>query len=300
VPVNVTRPLLDAPSVPETATRAAPDPARGEAFSAELTRARSADLVQAERTRLSGGQAADALKDAWQERFGQPPSERTLSILVAHWAHETGRGESMLNYNFGGIKGSGPSGLSAAYKTREGFGENERRITDRFRAYTSASEGARDYVDLLARRYGDAVDNASREDPAGFVRALKAKGYFSGEETSYVKSVTGLANQALAQGFDAIGANREASSADLDVDETSRAATRPRVTPFIAPLGNDALLAQESASVAQSWTDSPPRGSGAVGAENQAWNALLFADEVSRAALLIAARYGGSDPEGQG
>jgi hypothetical protein len=282
------------------APRPAPAAERG-GFGQELARA---GVVKAERTRLSGGQAASALSRAWQERFGQPPSERTLSILVAHWAHETGRGESMLNYNFGGIKGSGPGGLSAVYKTREGFGENEVRVDDRFRAYESPTEGARDYVDLLARRYGDAVDNAAREDPAGFVRALKAKGYFSGEEGAYVKSVTSLSNQALAQGFDAIGASTSATETGATPLDPERFGARASgLASILVPLGNAALLSPQDTSVAQGWTEPlarGPRPTSEAPSAPAAWNALSFADEVSRAALLIAARYGGKDPEGQG
>lgn len=275
--------------------RPAPNPANAEVFGRELSRAKAADVVTAQRTRLSGEQAANALSQAWQERFGEPPSQGTLSILVAHWSHETGRGESMLNYNFGGIKGSGPSGLSAAYKTREGFGENEQRIVARFRAYESATEGARDYVDLLARRYGDAVDNAAREDAPGFVRALKQKGYFTGEEQAYVRSVSSLAAQAQARGFDAIGASGTSETTDATRNVAPpigiATASEPRI---VAPLGNEALLTRELASVAQSWSETP--GSSTP----DGWNALSFADEVSRAALLIAARYGRSDPEERG
>jgi hypothetical protein len=298
VPVNATRPLLETPGAADSAARPAPSPANAEIFGRELSRAKAAGVVTAQRTRLSGEQAASAIAQAWQERFGEPPSQGTLSILVAHWSHETGRGESMLNYNFGGIKGSGPSGLSAAYKTREGFGENEQRVVARFRAYESATEGARDYVDLLARRYGDAVDNAAREDAPGFVRALKAKGYFTGEEQAYVKSVASLAAQAQARGFDAIGASSGAGIG-ATTDATRNAAppigaalaNDPRI---VAPLGNEALLTRELASVAQSWSETP--GSSTP----EGWSALSFADEVSRAALLIAARYGRSEPEERG
>jgi flagellar protein FlgJ len=300
--LNVTRPLLEPPSVQETTLRPAPSPANAEVFGRELSRAKAAELVTAQRTRLSGEQAANAISQAWQERFGEAPSQGTLSILVAHWAHETGRGESMLNYNFGGIKGQSPGGSSAAYKTREGFGESEQRIVARFRAYESATEGARDYVDLLARRYGDAVDNAAREDAPGFVRALKAKGYFTGEEQAYVKSVSSLAAQAQARGFDAIGAKGMGSA--LAADDATLDATRSAAPPIgappvaspliVAPLGNDALLTHELASVAQSSSLAPAPST------HEAWTALSFADEVSRAALLIAARYGRSDPEERG
>lgn len=251
-------------------------------------------LVRAERTRLTGSQAAEALASAWEDRVGSPPSERTLSILVAHWAHETGRGESMLNYNFGGIKGTGPSGLSAAYRTREGFGEHEVRITDRFRAYTSAEEGARDYVDLLVRRYDEAVQRAANEDPEGFVRSLRAKGYFTGEEQAYVRSVMSLANQALARGFDAIGASpaEPAAATELARNGASTATLGARPPPF-APRGNSALLPPERATVASVGTTAEPSLA-------RSWNALAFADEVSRAALVIAARQGAPDREERG
>src|SRR6266571_5017730 len=52
------------------------------------------------RTPLTGGEAASALSKAWQAVTGQAPNPKLLSVLVAQWAHETGRGESMLNYNF--------------------------------------------------------------------------------------------------------------------------------------------------------------------------------------------------------
>jgi flagellum-specific peptidoglycan hydrolase FlgJ len=112
----------------------------------------------------------------------------------------------MCNYNFGGIKGTGPSGLSASYKTKEGSGANEVTITDRFRAYQSPEEGASDYLALLDRRYPEAITAARNGDPAAFVHGLKQRGYFTGDETAYVRGVTGLSNMARNQGFDSIGA----------------------------------------------------------------------------------------------
>ena len=70
-------------------------------------------LVPPVRTRLDGTQAADALRSAWTNVTGQAPSEKTVAILTAQWAHETGNGASMYNYNFGGIKGMGPSGFAS-------------------------------------------------------------------------------------------------------------------------------------------------------------------------------------------
>lgn len=163
--------------------------------------------VAPQRTPLTGGEAASALESAWQELTGRAPSQETLSILVGQWAHETGRGTAMLNFNFGGIKGMGPTGASTVYRTREGSGSSEIQLRDAFRAYDSAEQGATDYLSLLSRRYPEALLAAEREDATGFVQALKARGYFTGDEVSYSKSVAALSRQALAGGFDAVGAS---------------------------------------------------------------------------------------------
>jgi hypothetical protein len=239
-------------------------------------------LVRAARTQLSGEQAAGALRSAWTEVRGEPPRPETLSILVGQWAHETGRGASMLNYNFGGLKGTGPSGLSAAYTTREGWGETATRGVARFRAYGSAEEGARDYVSLLARRYPDAVSAAEQGDAAGFVHALKARGYFTDNEAAYSKSVQSLAALASRAGFDALGAGADSGAAaahDPDLAPALAAATLPDFAagpPGAPPLLGRALL------------DLPPE----LGASPLAGLPIApgaFADEVNRAALLMSA-----------
>lgn len=152
------------------------------------------------RTRLDAAQASSALRTAYRNVVGEEPSEETVKILTAQWAHETGHGASMFNYNFGGIKGAGPEGLSVAQRTREGWGETERTIVDNFRAYRTADEGATDYVRLLARRFPDALESAGARDPEGFVRGLKARGYFTGNEAAYTRSIVALSGVALPQG----------------------------------------------------------------------------------------------------
>jgi hypothetical protein len=253
-------------------------------------------LVRAARTPLRGDEAAGALRDAWTSVRGDAPSAETLSILVGQWAHETGRGASMLNYNFGGLKGTGPSGLSTACSTREGWGDSQVRVVDRFRAYGSAQEGARDYVGLLARRYPDAVRAAENGDAQGFVQALKARGYFTDNEATYTKSVQSLANLALSAGFNAVGA---AGSGALDAGTFDAVTFDPGASPAL-------LEAQALASpAAQSFGALPldPRqllSGGALleGPRSSASDASLsglavppnaFADEVNRAALLMSA-----------
>jgi hypothetical protein len=175
----------------------------------------------------------------------------------------------MLNFNFGGIKGKGPSGLGAAYMTREGWGENERRLVDTFRAYTTAAEGAADYVSLLNRRYPDAIAAAREGDPSGFVSALKERGYFTGNEAAYTRSVTALAKSALTSGFDAIGgAEGVAESLPSEFRPPADWALREAV-----PRVPEALVASSG---------------GFHGAFHV--DAAALADEVARASLQISSR----------
>jgi flagellar protein FlgJ len=217
------------------------------------------------RTPLTGSQAADALQAAWQGAMGRAPSQNTLSILVGQWAHETGRGVAMLNYNFGGIKGTGPSGASTVYATHEGSGASALQIRDRFRAYDSPEQGASDYLSLLQRRYPDALQAAERGDPVGFVQALKARGYFTGDEAAYAKSVAGLAQRALALGFDEIG--------------SSEAAALGGIPSALEPARVAASTSAPASSVDAHGNMVIPPGA----------YAGSFADEIGRVELLISA-----------
>jgi hypothetical protein len=241
--------------------------------------AAAARHVAATRTPLSGSQAAGALEAAWQGAVGSPPSQETLSILVGQWAHETGRGSAMLNYNFGGLKGTSPSGASTVYATHEGFGTSEIQTRERFRAYDSAQQGASDYLSLLQRRYPDAVQAAERGDAGGFVQALKSGGYFTGDPAAYAKSVASLAQRALAQGFDALGPSPATDDAPFAATLASSAGRTPSI-PALAS-GAPALAADPLALAAQVHGNDPAPSPGAY--------AHSFADEVGRVELLLSA-----------
>ncbi len=161
------------------------------------TRTQEATEVMPVRTRLTLSQASKCLGTAWSQVFGESPPPRAIALLAAQWSHETGQGASMFNFNFGGIKGLGPGGLTVSQRTKEGWGATERSIVDRFRAYSSAEEGAVDYVKLLAKRFPGAIQAARQGDPTEFVHQLKARGYFTGDENTYASSVSRLASQAL-------------------------------------------------------------------------------------------------------
>jgi Mannosyl-glycoprotein endo-beta-N-acetylglucosaminidase len=219
-------------------------------------------IVPPVRTRLDGVQAADALRAAWTKITGHAPSEHTVAILTAQWAHETGNGASMYNYNFGGIKGMGPSGLSVSQRTKEGFGATEHTITDRFRAYRTAEEGATDYVKLLSERFPEATQSAQSGDPAGFVSGLKQRGYFTGDAASYTRSVSSLAAQAMKKGYGAVGSHlgELGAPAELNLHATPLATARY-----------------------EDYAAGPQLSSPLI-------DALRIGDEISRAALRIVGR----------
>jgi hypothetical protein len=218
-------------------------------------------LVAPVRTRLDGTEAADALRTAWTKVTGEAPSEHTVAVLTAQWAHETGNGGSMYNFNFGGIKGTGPSGISVAQRTREGFGSTEHSITDRFRAYRTAEEGATDYVKLITQRFPEAARSASAGDPAGFVAGLKQRGYFTGDPASYSRSLSALTAQGLTQGFGAIGSHLGELGAPAELNL--------HATPLAAQRFADYRLGNEPSA--------------------PLIDALKISDEISRAALRIVA-----------
>lgn len=175
---------------------------------AQKLRAAEGQAVAATRTRLSVAEAGAALESAWSARFGAPPPAEAVAILTAQWSHETGGGSSMFNYNFGGIKGTGPSGLHVTQRTREGYGAHEVTIRDRFRAYQTAHEGAVDYVSLLERKYPKALGAAEQGDPARFVEELHSGGYFTGDKSAYTRSVSTKAAALLREGTFAPGVER--------------------------------------------------------------------------------------------
>ncbi|HWA78349.1 MAG TPA: glucosaminidase domain-containing protein [Polyangiaceae bacterium] len=156
-------------------------------------------------TPMDEEQAARHLMQAWHAVLDVRPSEQTLAVLWAHWAHETARGRRMHAFNFAGIKGRGPSGASVVVWTREGAGSSE-LVRRTFRAYRTANEGARDYVRLLSTRYPAALRAAGDGNAYGFVSALDAGGYFTGDTRAYLRAVTSLSSECRRRGLSRVEA----------------------------------------------------------------------------------------------
>jgi hypothetical protein len=267
------------------------------AFEQSLARVTS-QSVGAKRTRLTPDEASAAIRQAWSRVTGEAPNEQTVALLTAQWAHETAHGASMYNYNFGGIKGTGPTGLSVEQKTKEGWGRTERRITDHFRAYDSAQDGANDYVKLLTQHYPEAVTAAKQGDAGGFVKGLKQRGYFTGDEGAYERSVSSISAGLLNGNFASNRVNAEGSPIDNTTrTRAQRSAVQAWQPPhlaaqvahngtashvYVAPLAPSALVAALSPGPG---ADVDARD-GASSYSIEGVSALSMADEVIRAALL--------------
>lgn len=144
-------------------------------------------------TPISKEQAANALKRAWEKSFGTPPTLKQISILIAQWAIETGWGSKMIQYNFGNLKGTGPTGLSASYTTTEGYGSAKEKGSKKFRAYDNIEDGAQDYLDLLITKYPKATQNLKNENVDGFVDELSGV-YFTGDPKRYKSNMKSIVN----------------------------------------------------------------------------------------------------------
>ncbi len=276
--------------------RPTPQPHEGAGSAATFSKAldkqtnKAFGVVQATRTQLSENEAKRALSAAWTKQFGAAPRAETVAVLTAQWSHETGNGHSMFNYNFGGIKGTGPSGLTVNQRTREGYGEHERTIRDNFRAYRNAEEGASDYLSLLARKYPAAIEAADAGKPEDFVRELKKGGYFTGSESAYISSVSRRTEQILerSSGLNS-AAPAEHSIAPPPQAVAILAGTAPPSAPHVAGSA-PYVTATAGSTTGEAMTERRPYAE-----LPRAFDIQNFNDALSRAALSIALDPGGEE-----
>jgi len=130
-----------------------------------------------------------AIGRAYETVTGKAPTAAVLDTLTAQASLETGRGSQMYNWNFGGIKGVGPSGDTAACMTHEVIDSHDVTVRQGFRAYKSLDEGAVDYVRVLQHRFGGALAQAGSGNLDAFAHALKSAGYYTASEKDYAAAL---------------------------------------------------------------------------------------------------------------
>jgi hypothetical protein len=144
------------------------------------------------RTPMSALEARLHLELAYLATFGIQPSDQTLSRMMAQWALETARGARMWGYNYGGLK-AGKDGVFL--QTRESYGTAERHVTEPFRTYRSAAEGARDYVITLSVDFPQSFSFLRHGTVQEFVDALAKENYFTGDRKRYHRAIALLSEE---------------------------------------------------------------------------------------------------------
>lgn len=80
----------------------------------------------------------------------------------------------------------------------DAMGQNCVPITQKWRKYSSDGEAVRDFISFITMqnggRYMSAYERLVASDAVGFVRELRAKGYFTASLEMYTKAVTGVIN----------------------------------------------------------------------------------------------------------
>ena len=158
---------------------------------------------------LQEAEATYALREAWHKVYGQYPSDKSLGVLWAKSALETGRWKSIHCYNFGNIKkkrasSTGPDDGHFFTMFRCGEIINGKNMMfdpphyqTHFRAYKTVADGAEDYIRFVSQktRYKKAWQKVIEGDPKGYAYELKIAGYYTASLELYTSGVVRLFNE---------------------------------------------------------------------------------------------------------
>ncbi len=194
--------------------------------------------VEVQTTHATPAALRSAIATAYVKVTGKQPTPAAVDALSAQAMVETARGTSMINYNFGGIKGTSPAGLTTHAKTVEVTGGKLTHIVDGFRAYNSLEDGATDYVRVLHNGFPAAFSRAQAGDIDGFAHELKAARYYTASEPAYAAALhaqSGTSSVANGQAMSAVPAAAPLPpSTSTSPDRFARAAQITRIMDAIS------------------------------------------------------------------
>lgn len=179
-------------------------------------------------TPLTWEQDRDSMRWALSSALSAPPSDTCLALAMAKCGLETGRFRSCHRHNRGNVKaGSKYTGMYCTFELNEVLRENGRDVTawfsplgrisgrggkviaepyedppghpqTRMRAYANEYDGADAYVQFMIKpKFLPAFDRMTAGDAVGMVRAMKAAGYFTADETTYANAVASMHREYL-------------------------------------------------------------------------------------------------------
>lgn len=176
----------------------------------------------AEKTTLGFLQAHDAFREAFRRVATPELREDRVLVLLAQSAHESGEWTRMWNYSLSGVKAKEGQNFVWLYTKEhvsvaqaaammkkdprvsrvgvDAAGKTIIRLPQRFRAFSTAADGAEFQIGFLRRNYPAAWEKCLEGDPEGFASALKTPGnldgwpYYTGPENDYRASCRRLFN----------------------------------------------------------------------------------------------------------
>jgi hypothetical protein len=185
------------------------------------------ELLAAKKTPVSSADVYAALGSIWPRVIGTEPTRAARLVLLAQWAHETGIGRSMWNYNFGNSK-TAPGGAGrycwtffacsevlptyvarrlVASAGKRADGTPDAAITSTrpdgtqivwlyptnkgccFRAFRTLDDGAADYLSMLHNRFKSAWPAVEAGDAQRFAELLKAARYYTDSVPRYARAL---------------------------------------------------------------------------------------------------------------
>jgi hypothetical protein len=163
-----------------------------------------------EKKALSEGEATYALREGFKLVYGKYPSDKSLAVLWAKSALETGRWKEMHCYNFGNIKKRHVPDdghyftmfrCGEILKGKEIFFDPPHPQTH-FRAWKTPEDGAKAYIMFVGNtrgRYFPAWLKVLDGDPEGYSRELSRLGYYTASVELYTKGVVRLFNEFMSK-----------------------------------------------------------------------------------------------------
>jgi hypothetical protein len=141
-------------------------------------------------TPMTGEDVTKAISSGYQQVTKTVPSPNTLNLIVSQAAFETGNfGKGIHNYNFGNKKYSSGDPHFQYFRCNEVI-DGVNQFFDppdphcKFAAYADPSQAGEAFVRLLQGR-STWWNGLQTGNPSAFASALKAGGYFTGDESSY-------------------------------------------------------------------------------------------------------------------
>lgn len=158
-----------------------------------------AAYLACQNTPLSEKDATYFLKCAWKHIYGTEPSVKSLAILWAQTALESGRYRSLRNYNYGNIKKKDDIEYYTSYECGEYLEGKYYKFFPYhpetfFAAWKDPLAGAIGYINFLSQRvrYRKAWIELQNGDPVKYCIGLKTGGYFTEPLESYTGKIVSL------------------------------------------------------------------------------------------------------------